>query len=243
LAAAIRQGHRVPQLDPVPDLDQAYAIHAALPAATGRPVIGWKAGATAEAPQQAFGLSEPFYAPLLDGYLYQDRASLPVATFQKRAVEVEVAVRLAKDMDTVPGDPAIAGDYIDDLMPAIEVLDHRFADWDGLAATSMIADLGGNAALVLGAPVAGWRDVDLAAETTQLLVDGEPVAEGQGAAVMGHPFNSLIWLAGKRLAAGAPLRAGEIVTTGTWLGNKVVPAGKDIAARFERLGEVHLRFE
>lgn len=242
LAEAIRTGNRIPQLDPKPTLAQAYEIMMALPEAAGREVVGWKAGATADAPQQAFGLDEPFYAPLLDGYLFSGGTRLSPNVYRKHAVEVEVAVRLARDIDTVPADADSAAGYVEALMPAIEVLDHRYESWDDLPATTMIADLGGNGALVLGAEVEGWRDIDLAAEGTELLVDGEPVADGTGAAVLGHPFNALSWLAGKRVAAGRPLKAGEVITLGTWLGNKIVPADKDITARFQHLGSVSLRF-
>ena len=58
---------------------------------------------------------------------------------------------------------------------------------------------------------------------------------------MGHPFAALAWLANERVRLGAPLRAGEIVATGSLMGFVAAKAGDTAEAAFAGLGTVVLR--
>ena len=52
----------------------------------------------------------------------------------------------------------------------------------------------------------------------RISVNGEVKIEGSGSEVMGHPLNSLLWIANERARKGFPLRPGDIITTGTCTG-------------------------
>ncbi|MEE9589634.1 MAG: fumarylacetoacetate hydrolase family protein, partial [Hyphomicrobiaceae bacterium] len=73
-------------------------------------------------------------------------------------------------------------------------------------------------------------------------VDGEQVASGTGALVMGHPLNALAWTVSKLGAIGLALEAGQIVTTGTCTGVNFVKAGQHAVANFGGLGKVEAQF-
>jgi 2-keto-4-pentenoate hydratase len=83
-------------------------------------------------------------------------------------------------------DRIVAG-AVEAYMPAIEIVDERYADWPRTEAATLIADDFFAAGCVLGEPVT--RDVapDLAGLTGQTLIKGVEVARGIGADVMGHP--------------------------------------------------------
>ncbi len=54
----------------------------------------------------------------------------------------------------------------------------------------------------------------LAAVAMTMTLDGQVVAEGTGAACLGHPYNAALWLARRMVAEGTPLHAGDIVMSG-----------------------------
>jgi 2-keto-4-pentenoate hydratase len=73
--------------------------------------------------------------------------------------------------------------------------------------------------------------------------DGELVSSGDGAACLGHPVNAVVWLANTVAERGAPLRAGEVILSGS-LGPLVeVKRGKTYEAAIAGLGTVRATFE
>jgi 2-keto-4-pentenoate hydratase len=58
---------------------------------------------------------------------------------------------------------------------------------------------------------------------------------------MGHPLAALAWLANERARLGAPLRAGDIVATGSLMGFVSAEAGDRAEAEFPGVGTVALR--
>ena len=87
-----------------------------------------------------------------------------------------------------------------------------------------------------------WREIDLAAHSAALTINGTVVAEGIGANVLGDPRIALAWLANDRILHGAPLLAGEIITTGTCIVPAAIAPGDDVLADFGALGRVSLKF-
>ena len=69
-------------------------------------------------------------------------------------------------------------------------------------------------------------------------VFGSQVAEGTGEAVLGHPINSLVWLANKLADYGKQLRAGEIIMTGSLTRQFGISKGDTIKAKF--LSLIHI---
>jgi 2-keto-4-pentenoate hydratase len=68
------------------------------------------------------------------------------------------------------------------------------------------------------------------------------VSTGTGAAVLGHPLASVAWLAATVRDLGRPLRAGEIILSGS-LGPMVpVAAGDVFLADISGLGQVSATF-
>ena len=123
-----------------------------------------------------------------------------------------------------------------DVVPCIEVVDFRFGVMVGLPAPCLVADNGVNCALVVGEPLDLSTDdvIGLDALTVRLAVSGgdEPVApvEATAAAALGHPLIALRTAAEIAISLGTPIRAGEVVSTGTCTGLQPVNAGMAITA-------------
>lgn len=203
----------------------------------GGHVTGVKLGATNAAAMARLGLERPFVGPLFSARTFAQPVTLPRADFVACIVEVELAVRLGRDVgaDGRPVTRDALADAIDQAFPVIEIADSRLVDWTSVRPGFIYADLGFAGALVTGEPIATWRAIDFAAAQVKLLVNGAQVREGAGAAVMGHPLDAL---AGMVPHIRGGLRAGQVVSTGTWIAPHFGQAGDRIVADFGALGRV-----
>ena len=219
------------------DRAAAYAIQDATLALLG-PVGGWKVGA--KSPQ-----TEPNCSPLPRSALLSSGVILSGSSWRMRGIEVEVAVRLARDLPVLEGplDAARLAAAIDAVLPVIEVVETRLADWDVSDPLAQLADLQSHGALVLGQPAAVRpQDLDLRTLEASLTFDGKPVAHTRGGNTAQDIWYLLGWLATHCAQRGCPLLAGQIVTTGSCTGMLVAPDGTHVRAQLEGIGDVELRF-
>lgn len=198
------------------------------------PVAGYKIGFTNEAVQADLGVSEPSFGRVLQDTIRHDR-SVGTDRLIEPMVEPEIAFVLGEDLDGSAGriDVLSATRFV---VPVLEVVDSRIEGWE-FSAASAIADNSLAARLLPGDRI-GPTATDLGLEAAEVLVDGERVATGMGAAVLGHPADAVAWLAGELPAHGEALRAGDIVTTGSMTEPIPVDAGTTVVARFASLGSV-----
>jgi 2-keto-4-pentenoate hydratase len=68
--------------------------------------------------------------------------------------------------------------------------------------------------VALGPPTADWDPGELPGHRGVMLRDGEEVAAGIGADVLGDPCEAMVWLANELRARGLGLLAGDLVITG-----------------------------
>lgn len=255
-AATLLAGHRASQarLTELPAayrpaaLADAYAIQDALVdrlcAEHGGRRIGYKVACTNAIAQEALKIDRPLFGQLLSHSTTASPTVLGAARFTTRVIECEFGLRLGT---TVPDSPLpytaeSIGPFVDAVLPAIEVVDHRFADWS-LGAPSIAADNAIHGHWVHGDPfMDDWHRLNLAEHTLEARIDGEIVGRGSGAAVLGHPLNVLAWLANELPRYGHQLRAGDLVTTGVCTEVFTAEAPQNVLADFGSLGTVSLRW-
>ena len=73
-------------------------------------------------------------------------------------------------------------------------------------------------------------------------LNGHYIKPGQARAAMGHPVTSLTWLLNWAREQGLPVRAGDIISTGTCTGHLFAAPGDTVRADFGLLGAVEARF-
>lgn len=233
----------LPQEERPADLDQAYDVQMAVVDALGQSIVGWKIGCSSKRAQRILDASGPFAGPLFEGRLNSSPARLLAGAYSLCGLEGEFAFRLAQDLP--PRDHAYHQDEVAAaaaaLLPAIEVIGPRYRDWLRVGLPSIVADLGGHGALVVGAPVTDWRGVDLAWRPVGLFVNDELKGEGRGVEALEGPLTALTWLA-NHLRTGPGLIAGQIVSTGTCTGLAQAKAGDRVRADFGRFGAVEIAF-
>lgn len=216
-------------------LEDAYAAQDIVVRALGgrRRVQAWKV-----IPPQAG--AEPRAAPVCPGRAFDSPATLPVAGMHMLGVEVEIAYRFARDLPSPATDDEVAAAVLE-AMAAIELCDTRLQNWEEAPALWKLADLQSNAALVLGSGTRDWRGIDFGAQRAELWVDGALRAAATGSHPCTDPFSIVPWLARHCATRGAGLRAGDVVTTGSWTGIAFVAPGAEVRARFPGIGEARLR--
>lgn len=240
-----RRGPRAP-LEPLGDgmhptaLEQGIAAQVELAGLLGaRRPAGFKIGATARAMQEYLGLAGPAAAFMAEAGLHGSHSTLAISPLFRPGVECELAVHLHHDLPPGPCTPDAARDAVDRVMPAIEIVENRYADLATFGAPAMVADQVFHAGAVLGAPDPDWRERDLLALHGTIRVDGELRGEGRGRDLLGGPWDALAWLAqSAEAAAFGGLRAGQVVM----LGSVCPPVWLDgpcrVVVAFPPLGEV-----
>ena len=229
-------------------LEDGYLVQAALNERLGRslgPVCGRKIGCTTRVMQRYLRIEHPCAGALHASRLYEKAATVPYAEHWRPGVECEIAVRLGRPLppDATPFGRAEVAAAVESCMAAIEIVDDRYDDFRALDAPSLVADDFFSAGAVIGAPVAGWRALDLAAAEGRMTINGVAVGAGTGADVMGHPFEALAWLANHAAATGRPLAAGDVVLTGSIVETRWVEPGDTVRVALEHLGEASVTFE
>jgi len=205
-------------------------------------LAGWKVGATAPQAQALFGTDEPFYGPLFARDILQNPAKLASQPFHVFGVEAEFAFIFSRDLPPNP-EPLSRQSILEVLGAAhiaIEFVSPRLDKPTGYGVAQLIADGAGNGAVVLGPEIENWRDRDLSQDGAAMLIDGDEVAAGTGAEVLGHPLSSLIWFAARAGGHGHTVKQGSVVITGSCTGLKMAKPGAKVVADFGRLGQVSL---
>src|SRR5712671_18783 len=179
------------------------AVHKLLAADLGA-LAGYKIGCTSPVMQQYLDIPHPCGGGVFAKRVFDSGASLNTGDFVRAGVECEIAVRLARDLAPTEG-PFTAewvAESIEAYLPAIEIVDDRYLDWQTLGAPTLVADDFFGAGCVLGKPVARVGLPDVLHVAGRALINGVEVGRGTGADVLGHPHNALAWLA-NHLAADA----------------------------------------
>lgn len=227
-----------------PDPSSGYRVQDEFRRTWGRPVAGWKIGATAEAVQKKFGIGEPFTGPFFQPDVRASPARVPAIAFPHLCIESEFAFRLGADCS--PSGKRISREatlaLFDAVIPAFELVGTRFDSLLFHDVATAIADCSLNAAFVMGAPVTDWRRFEYSTHAVTLRVDGKVRVEGRGANVLGDPLNVLEWAVNHLSGRGISLARGEIISTGTTTGLVFLEPGEVATADFGSIGSVEFGF-
>ncbi|MEO2125301.1 MAG: fumarylacetoacetate hydrolase family protein [Acidimicrobiales bacterium] len=251
LAALLREAYTasalLPLRDRMPEVSVAAAyriqdLNTAWWVAQGREPVGRKIGLTSPAVQQQLGVDQPDMGVLFADTQVADGAAVDLNGYLQPKIEAEIALVLAHDLENPAPTVAEIEKAVDYVVPAIEIVDSRIADWD-IKIYDTVADNGSSAGFVLGSTPRALGELDLLLCGMKITCGEEIISSGVGAACLGHPLNAAAWLAQYQASTGVPLRAGEIVLTGA-LGPMVVAvAGETYDIDINGVGEVSVSFQ
>ena len=238
LAAARRSGRpgaRLPEPCRPQDLDAALAIQRRSVAALGQEVGGWKCSLP-PAPGRIN------CAPILKPTIRSTSPYAVDATGTLARIEPEVAFVMARDLPRAGGalSEADVRSAIGETRLVLEILGTRYADPASASWLEMMADCVQNQGLFVGPVVPGGPDTPLAEFPVTIATAARTLSTHDGRHGDGHPLRPLVWLANFLAERNDPLRAGHVVTTGSYAGAIAVPLDVPLTVRFGDLGTIEL---
>ena len=229
---------------PQMDWDDAYAIQDAIlvrKLSRGLRLAGLKAGLTSHAKMKQMGVATPVFGFMTDDYALPDGAECKVSELIHPKVEPEIAFvtkRALKGPGCHIGAVLAATDFV---IPGIEVIDSRYRDFK-FDLKSVVADNTSASRFVIGGQALPADEVDLRTLGIVLEKNGQAVAFGAGAAVLGHPAAAIAMLANHLGARDQEIPAGTLILSGGITEAVAVEAGDAVTLRVQGMGSVGLRF-
>ncbi|MGH1374110.1 MAG: 2-keto-4-pentenoate hydratase [Cellvibrionaceae bacterium] len=175
---------------------------------------GVKIGMSSAFVQELFGITEPDY-----GHLYQDMQlelndPLPLSQLIAPKLEVEWALKLARDITRAPSSIEDLMGCVDEIALAFEIVDSRISHWD-VQAFDLIADNGSSSKYLLSRDTVKPDQIDLLNQPLSLRRNGELVSEVSASESLGNPWEFAHRLVSKSIEMDFPLRRGDLLLTGT----------------------------
>lgn len=209
--------------------------------ARGNKIVGMKMGLTSWAKMAQMGVEHPCYGFLADYFSVPEGGDIKTDELIHPKIEAEIAfVTKAplKGPGVHIGDVLRATDFV---VPAVEVIDSRYKDFK-FDLKSVIADNSSSCRFITGGTMASPADIDLKNMGVVMEINGEVVATGAGAAVLGHPAASVAMLANMLAERGEEIPAGTFIMTGGITAAVTVNKGDSINIRYQGLGTISARF-
>jgi 2-keto-4-pentenoate hydratase len=239
LADRRRTGRRGPRLavDARPaDIAAALVLQRRVAVGLGDRTDGWKCALPAG--------ERTIVAPLFASTI---RRASPCAIHVRgdtAPIEPEIAFVLSRDLP--PRDrPYTEADVraaIGATHVVLELMGNRYDDPASITFPELLADFANNQGLYVGPSVADGLDRPLERIALEVRTPSGVLLTLDGAHPDGHPLRPLTWLANFLPAQGDHLRAGEIVTTGSYAGARDVPLEVPLAIAFGDLATIDVEF-
>lgn len=204
----------------------------------GDSVKGLKIGLTSKAMQDMLKVYTPDYGFILDSMVFDEAAGLSVEPFIQAKVEFEIAFVFNKKL-TGPNitveDVIEATDYV---VPAIEVIDSRIADWQ-IKFEDTVADNGSSAGAILGQKKTLLSEIeDITNIEMTATKNGEFLDQATSAAVLGNPLHAVVWLVNEVSKYGISIEPNTFVLSGAVSKAVLFEEGDVFEADFGVLGKV-----
>ncbi|MGB0713239.1 MAG: 2-oxopent-4-enoate hydratase [Gammaproteobacteria bacterium] len=208
----------------------------------GASIIGKKIGVTSKAVQNMLGVFQPDFGYLTDDMVYGNGDEMPISErlIQPRA-EGEIAFVLKRDLIGPGITNADVLRATEAVMPCFEIVDSRIRDWK-IKIQDTVADNASCGLFVLGDCAVDPRKVDLATCGMVVEKNGELLSTGAGAAALGSPVNCVAWLANTLGRFGIPLKAGEVILSGSLVPLEPIQAGDYMRVEVGGMGSASVRF-
>ena len=206
---------------------------------TGAKVVGYKAGLTNPAVQKRFGASAPVWGVLYENMLLKDGSTVEAAFGARPLFEADLLVRVSDARINQAKTPEEVLQYIDQVIPAIELPDLMVEAPAKLNGAGVTAINVGARYFVVGTPIPvqqtqAFAD-SLAGMKVLVMGGGADLDFGFGRDVLDHPLNAVSWLAQDLAKQGMALKKGDLVSVGSF--SKLMPpkAGQKVEVQYQGL--------
>jgi len=215
------------------DIETALAIQRRTLELIGQEAGGWKCGL-----QAAPGMV--MLAPVPVASLYSKSPVGVVGTPGR--IEPEIAFVLSRDI--APRAAEYTRDEIlasvGDIRFVLELIGPRYASMADVTYHELLADSYNNYGLFLGPSVPHALDQPLEKRHVKITGPGGVILDREGKHPSGHPMNSFSWLVNYLSARGETMKAGQVITTGSYAGIVEVPLGEPLRVELGGIGVIEI---
>lgn len=223
-------------------MEQAVCTQAnlvALLAKTQGKPIGYKAGLTSAAAQQQIGVPNPVLGVLLAKMMLPNGSTVPTDFAARPLVEADMLATVRDDGINEARTVTDVVKHLSTLQPFIELPDLVLAQGEKVNGPVVVAINVGARAGVVGEPVPVLTTPDFVNALTEMQVtmtaDGTELGKAPGKAILGHPLNAVLFIADEVQRRGGKLKAGDVLSLGSF-GRPVPPkSGQKIVVNYEGL--------
>jgi 2-keto-4-pentenoate hydratase len=236
LFAARHEGRVGPRIDEAArpaTVDDAIAVQRRVAELLAQPVGGWKCSVPTDA--RAI-IAAPIFAPTI-----HDVSPCPMRIVGDVArIEPEIAFVIARDLParSTPYADAEVRAAVGSARLALELIGPRYAEPKAVTYPELLADCIANQGLYVGPALAAPWDSDLEAFRVVVRARDTVIVSAEGKHPDGHPLRPLVWLANYLANRGDHLRAGQVVTTGSYAGIIDVPVDSPLTIEYGDLGRL-----
>jgi len=217
---------------PVPaSLAEGLAIQREISRSMGFADLGWKVAIAEDGTAIGGLMPGPWLAA---GETYEG------ATGAELRVEIELALRLARDVPLRPEQPysrAELLDHCDKAYLGIEIVEGRLANWLGKVAMPLwLADAMGHGGYFLGQELPKTVLDDLSGLSCFISLNDVTIYDRPAVHGNVDPMAPFLAWANRKEEGLGPLKAGQLVTTGSLCGGVLSPGKGEVVARLAPLG-------
>jgi 2-keto-4-pentenoate hydratase len=221
----------------IPDAYKIQGKVAALREQRGETVIGFKTGCVSPALRESVGISHPVFGRLWDTEQWQTGVQLEPSQFATPAIEGELAVHLAKDLQGSDISERELLEAIDSVFVVIEMHNKVFRGTPSGA--ELIANNTIHAGVIHTAEKASSLP-DVPGPLT-ITIDGAQVAEVPGPDLRTTILDSLRWLAEELGKHDVAMLAGHTILCGTISDIHLIEPGAVVIVTTEDFGSVTMQ--
>ena len=176
---------------------------------------GFKIALSSKIQQEHHKINQPVYGGIFKKEIFQSPKSVRLSDYKRLSVEFELAFELSEQIEDLKSGKQIGEikNYISDVYPALELIEDRKAEYNGLDALSLACDNAWSGGLILGKKIKNWRELDFKKLISTCEWNDESL---KSTSVMdADPFNNLNWLISQLIERKQVLTKGMFIITGS----------------------------
>ena len=176
---------------------------------------GFKIALSSKIQQEHHKINQPVYGGIFKKEIFQSPKSVRLSDYKRLSVEFELAFELSEQIEDLKSGKQIGEikNYISDVYPALELIEDRKAEYNGLDALSLACDNAWSGGLILGKKIKNWRELDFKKLISTCEWNDESL---KSTSVMdADPFNNLNWLISQLIKRKQVLTKGMLIITGS----------------------------
>ena len=220
---------------------EAYEIQKQLRQKLPRgPLGGYKIALSSKIQQDYHKISHPVYGGIFENEIFTSPKTILLNNYHRMSVEFELAFELSDRITdpTIDRTPENIVEDISNVMPAIELVDDRGANYDGLDPLSLACDNAWSGGLVLGEPIYNWQGKDF--KDIQSTCEWNQEPKLTTGVLDAKPFENLCWLINELHFNKNELKPRMIIITGSVFKVRQAKIGDKINHALSDYGKVSI---